>query len=98
MQEDKEERCALSALKTHAVISVFDVLFPFVAVIQPPWIRPIVIQIYSMRYQAWLPLVVIWLNFGTLREALAQLGETFKEVAMKFVCCQDQIPLFDVQQ
>ena len=98
LQEDKAERCALTALKTHAVISVFDLFLPPLALVQPMELRLVMLCVTNMMYQTWFPLMVIWLNFGTLREAAARLWETLTGVVMKFLCCQDQIPLFDVQQ
>ena len=83
------------ALKTHAFISFIDIILPLMHHIQPLELRLAVTSVVTLSYQVWLPLLVIMLNFGTVREGASMLWDTMVEA---MTGTQGQGPLFELQQ
>ena len=86
------------ALKTHAFVSVFDLCFPSLLAIRQPELMVPLFCLSCLAYQAWIPLTVVALNFGTLRETGAILWGSIKDAVSRWFCGHEQLPLFDVQQ
>ena len=68
------------------------------AFIQLRELRVWLICLNNLAFQACVPLIVVGLNFGTLRETGSLLWESMKEAVSRWCCGHEQLPLFDVQQ